>query len=213
MEVGGQRRRSWTRLRGGRIAGVWSDPLALTSAPWNPRTGPDTAPCVGGHGPLTKQRGHGPFAGGLGIRQVDPRLRTSRSWGEGGMGIVYRARHPAPDRGPQDGAGRAPARFIGSSEAEAVRHQASPRHAGLRYGDAEGQPFQALEYPGGTLTDRLRPLGDSPHESRTPEGCRRGHRHARWGSTAISSRTASCSTGTASEGHRLQGWPSRPRSR
>ena len=87
--------------------------------------------------------------------------------GEGGMGVVWKARHVKLNRlvalkmvlGEQRAGSKELIRFL--AEAEAVAAIKHPHVVQVyEYGDANGRPFLAMEYlPGGSLTDRLRQTG------------------------------------------------------
>src|SRR5262245_2425794 len=84
--------------------------------------------------------------------------------GEGGMGVVWKARQTKLNRlvalkmvlGEQRVGSKELIRFL--AEAEAVAAVKHPHVVQVyEYGDANGRPFLAMEYlPGGSLTDRLR---------------------------------------------------------
>ena len=93
-----------------------------------------------------------------------PGYQLIETLGEGGMGVVYKARQVKLNRvvalkmilgghraGPKD-----LIRFLAEAEAvAAVRHPHVVQV--FEFGDADGRPFLALEYlPGGSLADRLR---------------------------------------------------------
>src|SRR5262249_54203565 len=87
--------------------------------------------------------------------------------GEGGMGVVWKARQVKLNRlvalkmvlGEQRAGSKELIRFL--AEAEAVAAVKPPHVVQVYdYGDANGRPFLAMEYlPGGSLTDRLRQTG------------------------------------------------------
>ena len=92
-----------------------------------------------------------------------PGYKILSKLGEGGMGVVYKARDAARGRdvalklspaGPPDS--REVIRFL--AEAEAVAAIAHPHVVRVfEYGEHAGRPFLALEYlPGGSLADRLK---------------------------------------------------------
>src|SRR6516165_104982 len=84
--------------------------------------------------------------------------------GEGGMGVVWKARHVKLNRlvalkmvlGEQRAGSKELIRFL--AEAEAVAAIKHPHVVQVyEYGDANGRPFLAMEYlPGGGLADRLK---------------------------------------------------------
>jgi serine/threonine protein kinase len=87
--------------------------------------------------------------------------------GEGGMGVVWKARQTKLNRlvvlkmvlGEQRAGSRELIRFLAEAEAvAAVRH---PHVVQVYdYGEANGRPFLAMEYlPGGSLSDRLKQTG------------------------------------------------------
>jgi WD40 repeat protein/tRNA A-37 threonylcarbamoyl transferase component Bud32 len=87
--------------------------------------------------------------------------------GEGGMGVVWKARQVKLNRlvalkmvlGEHRAGSKELIRFL--AEAEAVAAIKHPHVVQVyEYGDARGRPFLAMEYlPGGSLTDRLRQTG------------------------------------------------------
>ena len=104
-----------------------------------------------------------------------PGFDVLESLGEGGMGVVYKARQVGLNRlvalkvilggrraGPKD-----LIRFL--AEAEAVASVKHPHVVQVHeYGEVGGRPFLALEYlPGGSLAERLKagPRGPSPAEA------------------------------------------------
>src|SRR5262249_20811536 len=107
------------------------------------------------------------------VREADPPgYELLEQVGEGGMGVVYRARDTRLNRVValkmvlgEAAAPRAFIRFLAEAEAvAAIRH---PHVVQVyEYGEAAGRPFLALEYlPGGTLADRLKAAGQlPPHE-------------------------------------------------
>jgi serine/threonine protein kinase len=87
--------------------------------------------------------------------------------GEGGMGVVWKARHVKLNRlvalkmvlGEQRAGSKDLIRFL--AEAEAVAAVKHPHVVQVyEYGDANGRPFLAMEYlPSGSLSDRLQRTG------------------------------------------------------
>lgn len=99
---------------------------------------------------------------GSGVKALIPGYEILGELGQGGMGIVYKARDLVLNRVValkvvrRETSSRGLARFLAEAEAAAAVHHLNVVQV-YEFGQSDGRPYLALEFcPGGTLADQLR---------------------------------------------------------